>query len=461
MNGRQVILRGANVNQLYDADPNARPGLSPVRPLTDADFASMAALGFDVVRLDLSWSRLEPVRGRLDPGYLALVRQAVARAADHGMYTVLDMHQDAWSRYSAAPPGTRCPSGTSPVLGYDGAPEWAVLPDGQSHCQSLDRDLTPAVQRSVTNFFHDTDGIQTALVRTWGRLAAAFAADPAVAGYDLLNEPGFGDDPPATTSTLLGRYYDRALHAIRAAESDTPGGLPHLAFLEPGVLWSGLGFDAAPAPGFTDDRYTVFAPHLYSESITMDQDLGITLTTIERGFALAQRQAKVYGMPLWVGEWGWFPFTTRQNAARTARFAEAVDDALAGDAVWVWKQACGDPQAAGDTTDTGNVVGVVCATGKDVPPDPATAALLSRPYPRAAPGSLTRLSASGDGPTLQLEGTAPTGGTGARCTLDVWFPGETRPHPQASGLSGLTLRQVPGGWRLTACASGGRYRLTA
>jgi hypothetical protein len=50
VSGRQVLLRGVNVNQLIDyyAHDPARP---TVQPLSEADFADMAGMGFNVVRL--------------------------------------------------------------------------------------------------------------------------------------------------------------------------------------------------------------------------------------------------------------------------------------------------------------------------------------------------------------------------------------------------------------------------
>lgn len=142
VNGRQVLLRGVNVNQLNDYYP-VTPGRQTVRPLSDADFAAMAALGFNVVRLNVSWSLLEPQRGQWDQAYLHRIQDAVAMAAAHGMYTDVDMHQDAWGRYVAAPAGTVCGGGTDPLLGYDGAPQWATLIDGASRCQFTGRDISP------------------------------------------------------------------------------------------------------------------------------------------------------------------------------------------------------------------------------------------------------------------------------------------------------------------------------
>ncbi len=97
------------------------------------------------------------------------------------------------------------------MWGYDGAPAWATITDGAPRCQFQGRDISPAGNRAFQNFYFDTDGIQTALVTTWGKLAAVFRDEPTVAGYDLLNEPGFGETAPVTTSYLLGRYYDRAI----------------------------------------------------------------------------------------------------------------------------------------------------------------------------------------------------------------------------------------------------------
>ncbi len=59
--GGQVLLRGVNVNSLGDYF-QANPAYTTTLAVTDADWAAMAAHGFDVVRLLISWSRLEPTR---------------------------------------------------------------------------------------------------------------------------------------------------------------------------------------------------------------------------------------------------------------------------------------------------------------------------------------------------------------------------------------------------------------
>jgi hypothetical protein len=437
--GHDVLLRGVNVNQLVDFyQPRAE--VPATRELTEDDFAGMAAYGFDVVRLGISWSALEPSRGELDRGYLAKIDQAVDWAKEHGIRTVIDLHQDGWSNAATAE-GTVCRPGTDPMWGYDGAPRWATITDGAPRCAFTGRDISPAGDRAFQHFWFDTDGIQTALVRTWGELAGRYADEPAVAGFDLMNEPGFGETAPVTTSLLLGRYYDRAIRAIRDA------GAPQIVFIEPSILWSGLGFDSGPSLRFTDDANIAFSPHLYAESITMDHSLGLpTIVGTARQFELALRVADAYGVPLWSGEYGYWG-DEASIAAHIGRYADAEDAHLLGSAYWVWKQSCGDPQNGIGELGLG-LVPEDCTTGEDAPRNEPLLAVLSRAYPQASPGRLTSLEA--DGSALSLTGSVVE----RTCGLDVWIPGAAEPDPQTEGLTDLDVHEVDGGWHVTACAEG-------
>ena len=120
------------------------------------------------MRLGISWSALEPERGELDAAYVAQIQDAVGWAKEHGIYVVLDMHQDSWWN-GATPEGTACRPGTDPMWGYDGAPEWATITDGAPRCQFQGRDISPASDRAFQNFYFDTDGVQSAFDRTCAR----------------------------------------------------------------------------------------------------------------------------------------------------------------------------------------------------------------------------------------------------------------------------------------------------
>lgn len=450
--GREVLLRGINVNQLGDyfqADPKQRTTF----PLTDEDFAQIARLGFNVVRLVTNWSAWQPARGAFDDAYLRRVRTAVDAAAAHGLYTVIDMHQDAWGKFIATPAGTTCPPGFGPAVGWDGAPEWATLTDGQSTCRAADtRELSPAVAQAFQSFYLDREGIQSELVATWGRIARAFAGDERVAGFDLFNEPHPGYLIGPDQSAALGRFYGAAIDAIRAGEQ-SGGGFAHPVYFEPSVLWSGFGDDATPPPGFTSDPGIVFAPHLYAESITVDQKLGVSSVSIERGFANAERVAAMYGAPLWSGEWGWFGEPSKE-LPRLERYAREEDRAAIGGAFWVWKQACGDPHTVGYSGAAGALNRLQCPGDKPLGLNTTFTAVLSRAYPRFAPGRITSLRSSGA--TFSVAGRRGEG----TCGVEVWVPGDAEPELAARNVSSLSPRRVPGGWIVTGCAGRGAYEMS-
>ncbi|GEE01034.1 hypothetical protein nbrc107696_14800 [Gordonia spumicola] len=433
--GRTVLLRGVNLNHLAEYAQNDQP-LPTVVPASEADFAAMAGLGFNVVRLNLSWSRLEPTRGAFDQAYVDRIKQSVAWGKAHGIYTVLDMHQDAWGPTIGTPSGVACPSPMKAGIGWDGAPGWATITDGWSLCTIAgQREAAPGVARAFQNFYDDRNGIQDRLVRTWARLAAVFKNEPAVAGYDLINEPNPGLREPLSAAAQIGRYYQRAIRAIRVAER---GGFEHLAIVEPSALWSAFGVDALPP---VRDPRLVFSPHLYSGSINVSNDV----PTVEQGFAIARAAADSYNAPLWTGEWGWWTDPSRRPSD-VARWMRAADEYRVGGAWWSWTQACGDPHAVkdGNTHEDQPHLNVTrCPSGRVSGLDTPVGRVLAQAYPRAVPGRLTSTSAHG------FAGV----GTGR---VEAWIPGSARPTVTSTGLSDVALTRVDGGWRLTA-RSAGRY----
>nr|WP_233267127.1 cellulase family glycosylhydrolase [Tomitella fengzijianii] len=435
VDGRAVLLRGANFNKLAEYAQNDPP-LPTVVPMDGTEFARMARLGFNVVRLNLSWSALEPAPGAFDQAYVDRIRDAVQRAKEHGIYTVLDMHQDAWGPAVGTPDGVACPPGMQPGFGWDGAPAWATLTDGWTTCTIGDlRESAPAVARAFQNFYDNVNGIQDHLVATWARLAAEFKNEPAVAGYDLLNEPNPGLRGPVAAADQLGRFYQRAIGAIRAAEQ---GGFEHLVFFEPSAIWSGIGVDALPPPQYLTDPLLVFSPHLYAESILLSSDF----PTIDQGFELAMAAADVYGAPMWTGEWGWWG-DPAVEAAQVDRFVDDLDRYRTGGAWWSWVQACGDPHAVRDGNTEkpqGNLNAIDCPSGAPLGLVEDFARPLSRAYPRAAPG-LTEVEDGG------------FAGTGAGL-VEAWYPGAERPRLTTTNVDGVDLARIDGGWRLTGEATG-------
>lgn len=450
--GAQVLLRGVNVNQLGEYY-QANPTLDPTIPLTRDDFRDIARTGFNSVRLVVSWSRLEPTPGAYDTDYVAQVREAVEWAAAYDLYVVLDMHQDAYGLAVDTPLDVSCPAGTHPNNGWDGAPAWATITDGESTCTSGERELAPAVTHAWQNFYDDTDGVQTHLVETWGRLARDFATDTTVAGFDLLNEPGFGLDPVNNPRSDLGDFYGRAIAAIRAGER-AGGGFSHVVFWEPSVLWSAGADHSVPAPGFTKDRNLVFAPHVYAESLSWE--------SIPTGFNIAAYVASQHGVPFWSGEWGFFPDQPAEAADKIERYAAAEDAYAVGGAWWSWKQACGDPHVVnrpgGDPQPVSPSLNrYTCPDQTMSAPDPAFGDVLSRPAPRAVPGTITQLVSNGRTGTFELRGRR---GDAQRCGLRVFVPERFDGfRVRAEGITRLETRRRQGNVVLRGCVAD-TFRLT-
>ena len=219
-----------------------------------------------------------------------------------------------------------------------------------------------------------------------------------------------------------------------------------------------------PPRGFTTDSQVVFAPHLYNESITMDQSLGVTLVGLERGWALAERAAANWGAPLWVGEWGIWR-DEQENRRYYERFMAQADAATAGTALWQWKQACGDPHSY-PSEESGNVRRMSCPDGSPLPTRTEELEPVTRAYPRSAPGRLESIESTDSALRItgSTSGVGPVDGRAEACSLDVWVPGAAEPTVgDVVGVTSVSTVRVPegsapqdpsGGWRVLGCATG-------
>lgn len=457
LEGRDVLLRGANVNTLGEYWAGV-PGLGPTLPVSDDDLEVMAANGFSVVRLLITWSRVEPTRGDYDQAYLDEVEAMVERLAAHGIYSVIDMHQDAFSSFIFTTDPATCPPGTTPAKGWDGAPAWATLTDGLSTCLTTgERNSSPAVNRAWNNFYDDVDGIRTAFAAAWGVVAERFAGRPEVAGYDILNEPETSRPAPELQPLYEALLRD-SIQAIRAAEADAP--FDHIVFVEPTIPaaepTNGIVVPNPTAAGVGTENISA-SVHNYSESIGGGSIEGLN-DTIEALTASL-------GVPNWGGEYGFWD-TSPETLAKAKRYAADEDDHLWGGAWWQWRQSCGDPhgvrwEGGSVVPDTGvsthlNLVG--CPGDELLGPNEDFLRILGRGYPRAAPGRLDEVRSDPDTGWLKVRATAAEAGG----ELVVWTPTEGGPDHEVTvqGLTDVVEHQVPGGRIITATVeAAGPYAL--
>ena len=186
--GRQVILHGVNL-------VNKDPGVGYLGPEGPETFANFRRWGFNCIRLGVIWDGLEPEPGQFNEAYLRGIDRQIAWARENGLYVFLDMHQDLYS-----------------VLFSDGAPAWATLTGDLPHetpgaVWSDAYFTSPAVQSALDHFWENTPapdgrGLQDHYAQVWQMLARRYAGEPAVIGYDLMNEP-FPGSAAAPSQMLL------------------------------------------------------------------------------------------------------------------------------------------------------------------------------------------------------------------------------------------------------------------
>jgi endoglycosylceramidase len=136
--GRVVILHGVAVMDFG-------PAHLPATFFHEHDAAFLAQHGFDVVRVGMNWSGIEPQPGVINPVYVNSIRATVRTLARHRIYSILDLHQDEYG----------------PAVGVDGAPAWATLTDGAPNTTQgpgVGYFVNPALERAFDNLWANTAG---------------------------------------------------------------------------------------------------------------------------------------------------------------------------------------------------------------------------------------------------------------------------------------------------------------
>jgi hypothetical protein len=96
--GRERILHGVNVVVKGPPWMPATDKFDANTSLVAEDLAFLKSLGVNVIRLGVMWAGAEPERGVYNLTYLTALKDLAAQAAQYGIYTLLDMHQDVVSR---------------------------------------------------------------------------------------------------------------------------------------------------------------------------------------------------------------------------------------------------------------------------------------------------------------------------------------------------------------------------
>ena len=322
--GRVVILRGVNLAGTSKIPPflplpnsDALPSFrmkGDIMLTRDFDFVGntqLAALsdlprwGVNVIRLLFVWEAYEPLEGQTSESYLRMLDAIVDRAAQLGIYVIVDFHQDVYSRWMASGCGEGFPQWTQFAMGLD-------RPRNDDSCKDwmnkgiLDTDMHLNWNRLYSGPTRDSYmKVLEVLVRRYGKRAG-------VIGFDPLNEPfalvsaGFSLGGNWRSDMIsrgvvvereLPAFYDKVAEKVNAI-----GITPRpILFLEP-HLYVDLGVDSSLMPPKSYSQ-AVYAPHFY------DPDISVAGRFISDGrtkaaFDNMSNRARSWGTPLFIGEFG-------------------------------------------------------------------------------------------------------------------------------------------------------------
>ncbi|BCI84138.1 hypothetical protein MTY66_57630 [Mycolicibacterium sp. TY66] len=389
--GQVVLLHGFNeVYKLAPYDP-AASGFS------EDDAAFLAANGFNVVRLGVIWAGVEPQPGVYDTAYVDSIRQTVDMLAAHGIYTIIDMHQDL---YSAS-------------LGGEGAPEWATktgwLPN-RSFGFPGSYYLNPAETAAWDGFWNNTTaangiGLEDNYAKAWETVAAAVAGNTSVIGYDIMNEPFPGTSwlptllgSPFYATQQLTPMYNQVAAAIRAVDPNTA------LFVEP----ANPAVSEVPAIlglpiqlGTIDDAKVVLAFHDYCAGSATSSICGWLAT---QQAATAHAYGKANNIPVFMDEFGASHLPSDLRAEMNA-----ADRYLMSWSEWAYS-------GVGDITTSGSTDGEAVVYDPALPPtgdniNTGNLQVLAAPYPQAVSGTPLKLSNANGAFTFSYS-TAKADGSG-------------------------------------------------
>jgi endoglycosylceramidase len=386
--GRTVILRGINarVAGLFDVTfDDGRTPLETIPPFDETDAIQMASLGFNLLRLPLSWSGFEPQPDVSAPTFLDTLTRVIAACRAHGIYVLLDLHQDAWSK----------------EIGEDGAPLWAIVPPPVQLLSGPLTDLgarrtSSQVLNAFTSFFtNDADMLQERFAAMVQRLAIRFRGDPAVLGFEIFNEPIASDEELLT-------FHAKVARAIREVDPE------HLIAFEPPVTRNFLDSANLPSMPFPVGG-GVYAPHVYTA--VFNDDPRLINDTYQSALATSIRNARdeadAWAAPLLIGELGIGP--DQPHALEWIGHAyDGADSVLASTAFWLWKEQ-----------EQGQWGLFSLAADGSWQDRPEMMAAVGRPYAKVIGGGATSLS--WDGVTL----TVSFRQNGAPARHEIFFPGGT------------------------------------
>jgi endoglycosylceramidase len=366
--GRVVMLHGFNM--VYK-----RPPYHPIHAGFGRDDARfLARHGFNTIRLGVIYAGVEPEPGEYDDAYLAKIARTQKLLARHGIYSMLDWHQDMYNERFEG----------------EGWPDWAVIDDGMpaepKNGFPANYLTMPALNRAFDHFWANDPGpgdigLVDRYAAAWKHFASRFRSMPGSLGYDLMNEPWPGSVYPSCISTEgcpefdagpLTEFTLKTIAAIREADKR------NLAWYEPLLTFD---FGADTSHGDPEDPRAGFSFHIYCLPGAVGGGTGDDCETFEElPFENAEARSDETKDALLLTEFG-----ATDDLVTLERVSRLADDHMVGWQEWHYC-GCDEP-----TSQAAPEVQAVVVDPKKPPRGDnlkrEKLEVLSRPYPQVVAGT--------------------------------------------------------------------------
>jgi aryl-phospho-beta-D-glucosidase BglC (GH1 family) len=221
--------------------------------ITSGDLDKIASHGMNVIRVPFWYRNLQTEDGQWLEDGLKRLDWVVAEAWKRGIYTILDFHG---------------------------------VPGGQTKGDSTGR------RRDKAEFWHNDAHLQrTAAI--WRKLAARYKGNPAVAAYDLINEPA-----AAPSLGAMWAAYDTLYREIRKVDPDHIITIEGCLNAKVGDKHIGWGWDSLPHPDLFGWKNMLYQIHHYEWDWNNEQK---QLRGVDFHIAEWQRN-QALGVPGYMGE---------------------------------------------------------------------------------------------------------------------------------------------------------------
>ena len=220
---------------------------------TSEDILKLKELGMSVIRVPFTYMNFyeknDQGQWKLKPNAFTRLDWIIEQCSEQGIYTILDLHGAFGSQ------------------------------NGQDHSGEV-------IDKVEDVTFYKDPNLKYLTLELWKEVAIRYRKNPAVAGYDILNEPG---EKAGTTKEYHWDYYNQIYKIIRAVDPD------HIIIME--ACWTALDLPQSSKYGWQN---VVYEFHHYvwngEKSVTMQKLLANLLVA----------SLKIFKVPIYIGEFTFF-----------------------------------------------------------------------------------------------------------------------------------------------------------